>query len=243
MSGVEPRNMRERNEKWEVELWSYLNNGDGLHCPLYKTCEIRKKRGNICLSSNIEFANRLHEFLDDDYINKSFNFNHSNIPLCMGSAEIFKLVRKLAYSLHDNYKVDQLPVPVDLITSTQDKLPIEVRLVPLKVYHGAVWRLKNSWVIHLNSKDTSARRRFTFYHEMFHVLAHCECRPVFKKSPDKMDGIFNELLADHFSACMLVPEHLMKSKWQESKDVRKLAAVFDVPEPVMYLGLKFMRLI
>jgi len=243
LSVAEPRNMREGKENWEVELWSYLNSGDGLHCPLYKSCKIRKIRGNICLSNNIEFADRLHKFLDSDFINDSFDFNNKELPLCMGSAEIFKLVRKLAYSLQDNDNPDRLPVPVDLITNSYDNLPIEVRLVPLKVYHGAVWRLKNSWVIHLNSKDTSARRRFTFYHEIFHILAHCESRPVFKKSPDKMDGIFNELLADHFSACVLVPENLMNSKWQELKDVRKMATSFDVPEPVMYLGLKFMRLI
>lgn len=242
MSVAGPKNMKVRTVEWETELWSYLDNGDGLHCPLYKSCQLRR-RGNRCLSTDIEFADRIHSFLDNDFISGAFDCDHSELPLCMGTAEIFELVRRLANKIRDNNNPGRLPVPAELIKKGRFNRPIEVRLVPLKAYHGAVWRLKNSWVIHLNNKDTSARRRFTLYHEIFHILAHSEANPVFKKAPDKREGVFNELLADHFSACMLMPKQLMERKWQELKDVKQMAAIFDVPESVMYCGLKFTRLI
>lgn len=227
---------------WEDELWAYLNAGDGLNCPLFKSCQLRRE-GNRCLSIDVRFTNRMQNFLDNDFISDTSDFNATDIPRCMGSARIFQLVRRLANNIRDNIHTDRLPVPTDLVTKGCFNLPIEIRLVPLKAYHGAVWRLNDSWVIHLNNKDKSARRRFTLYHEIFHILAHCEAKPVFKKCPDKREGIFNELLADHFSACVLTPEHMMKRKWLELNNVKKMAATFDVPESVMYCGLKFMSLI
>jgi Zn-dependent peptidase ImmA (M78 family) len=139
--------------------------------------------------------------------------------------------------------IDRLPVPNDLITQAADNLPIEVRQVPLKAYHGAVWRLSDCWLIHLNSNDTPARQRFTLYHEIFHILAHCKATPVFKKTSHSHKGTFNELLADHFAAIILLPENWVKEKWLELKDVSQMAAIFDVPKPIMYLGLKAMRLV
>ena len=58
-----------------------------------------------------------------------------------------------------------------------------------------------------------------------------------------MEGVFNEVLADQFSAVLLMPEEWVVKMWPKVKDVGKMAALFTVPETVMYCSLKFRGLI
>jgi hypothetical protein len=236
--------MAGKTARWESELWSYLSLGDGIHCPLYDFCQL-KQEGIKCLSDEIgkENIDRIQKFIDDDEIDWSNNeLVNLELPRCQGSSRIFQLVVKLAWKYRGRSWDNHLPVPDDLILRADDNLPIEVRRVPLKVYHGAIWRLSNCWVIQLNSYDTPARQRFTLYHEIFHVLAHCRATCSFKKRKGQ-EGLFNEILADHFAANILLPGESVVSKWTEVKDVNQMAAIFNVPESVMYIGLRSMRLI
>jgi len=73
-------------------------------------------------------------------------------------------------------------------------------------------------------------------------MAHCEATPVFHKAGSQV-GYFNELLADHFSGILLVPREWATKLWPEVKDISRMAAIFDVPKSVMYLGLRGMGLI
>ena len=242
MSDAERRNMKARTEDWENELWSLIDLGDGINCPHYKSCYI--KNASNCLYRDIEYADRMQKFLDSDSLllppsDKYF----PKLPVCIANSRIFELIRKLAGNYTKKSVSKEIPVPDDIINNVYFDQPLEVRLVPLKSAHGAVWRIKDGWVIHLNSKDSSARRRFTLYHELFHILTHCNVSPVFKKAPYQREGTFNELLADHFSAVMIMPEEMMRKKWPEVKDISKMAVIFDVPEPAMYCGLKYLRLI
>jgi hypothetical protein len=196
------------------------------------------------MSDHEDHFEAMGEFVDNDDLDftdpKSIKFE---FPSCPRSGRIFKLVYRLANRYQAKAGIDRPPVPTDLITRAGDNLPIEVRRVPLKAYHGAIWRLSDSWVIQLNSSDTLARQRFTLYHEIFHILAHCKATPVFKKAACSREGSFNELLADHFAAVMLVPTECVRKIWPEVKDINKMAAIFEVPGSVMWLGLKSMRLI
>lgn len=236
--------MKAKNEEWENELWSLINIGDGTNCPLYNSCQHRRYNQD-CLSRDTSYADAMHQFLDSDFLNVPLTYdNLPRLSECAVSSRIFKLVRKLAHSYAKKIGLKEIPVATDIFQNVYFNQPIEVRLVPLKSAHGAVWHLqKDGWVIHLNSKDSYARRRFTLYHELFHILAHCNASPVFKKSPFQNDGAFNEILADHFAANMILPEEKLMKNWQEIKDLKKLAAIFDVPEPVMYCGLKYLKLI
>jgi len=236
--------MKARNEDWENELWSLINIGDGTNCPLYESCQHRKQNKD-CLSRDTACADAIHKFLDNDSIVLSPSYeNLPKIPFCIATSRIFELIRKLAHSYTEKIGLKEIPVETGIIQNIYDNQPIEVRLVPLKSAHGAVWRLqKDGWVIHLNSKDSSARRRFTLFHELFHVLAHCNASPVFKKASSQKEGAFNELLADQFSGVMIMPKEILLKKWAEVKDIKIMAAIFDVPEPVMYCGLKYSKLI
>jgi Zn-dependent peptidase ImmA (M78 family) len=231
--------------KWESRLWSYLSKGDGVNCPLYDSCPLRQK-GADCLSSEIgkECINKIYRLIDNDEIDLTDDeLAAIKLPRCRKSGNIFNLVDKLACKYRSRSWNNRLPVPDDLISLAEDNLPIEVRHVPLKIYHGAIWRLSDVWVIQLNSHDTPARQRFTLYHEVFHILAHCKATPVFHKASSGGQGSFNELLADHFAMIMLVPEKWLKERWKKVKDVNQMAAMFDVPKIIMWAALYHMRFI
>ena len=119
--------------------------------------------------------------------------------------------------------------------------PGELRVLPLRTHHGAIWHLKEGWVIQLNDGETSADNRFTLFHEAFHILAHCSTTPVFRKR-GAIQGSFNELLADAFAASILAPTEWVKEKWAEVRDLDRMAKIFDVPKPVMCVRLKYLGL-
>jgi len=134
------------------------------------------------------------------------------------------------------------PAPTDIISLADEQRPVEIRLLPLKVYHGAIWRLREAWIIQLKDDATAASRRFTLFHEAFHILAHCRTTPVFRKRGTK-EGSFNELLADHFAMCTLMPGEWVKEKWAEAKDLDRMAEIFDVPRSAMCIKLRQLGLI
>ena len=102
-------------------------------------------------------------------------------------------------------------------------------------------RLKNLQFLHLNENDTPARKRFTLFHEAFHILAHSRAEPIFKKRHSSA-GSFNELLAEYFAGCILMPREWVKAKWEEVNDLSEMAEIFRVTEQQMWLRLKVLRL-
>jgi hypothetical protein len=233
----------EKIPRWEAELWSYLSKGDGTHCPIYESCHLRLQ-GEWCLSEHEEYFQLMNDFLDDEVPDltdpASIEFEFRG---CRHVGRIFSLVRRLAVRYQTEAGMDRLPVPADLILHGGDGRPIEVRELPFKAHHGAIWRLNDCWVIQLNSNDTPARKRFTLYHEIFHILAHCKATPVFKKTSSSPEGSFNELLADHFAAILLMPEKPVKEIWAEVKDINQMATIFDVPKPLVWFALKHLSLV
>ena len=99
--------------------------------------------------------------------------------------------------------------------------------------------MNDAWLIHLNSTSSRARQRFTLYHEIFHILAHSNGDTAFKKSEDD-EVYFNEYLADHFSGAILTPRTVVPVKWSGTKDIKKMAQLFDVPAPIIHGKLRAM---
>jgi len=155
---------------------------------------------------------------------------------------VFQLVERLAEDYLKKAMVHCPPVPADIALLADEKRLVEVRLLPLKAYHGAIWRLGKVWVIQLNSDDALAVRRFALFHEVFHILAHRKATPVFRKR-DCESGAFNELLADTFAAYILMPEEWVKEKWAEVNDLNQMAKIFQVPKSAMCIRLKILGLI
>ncbi|MBA7714200.1 hypothetical protein ES703_123217 [subsurface metagenome] len=235
MSVVEVEDMTGRKiPKWESELWSYISQGDGEHCPLYSHCHIRQG-GGWCFDDNRKNIAKLADC-------KRFDLSSYDFVKCGTCSGIFKLVEKMAKRYLKKGGVRCPPAPTELFSLADNEHPIEARLLPLKVYHGAIWRLKEGWVIQLKDDASSASRRFTLFHEAFHILAHCKATPVFRQRGTK-EGSFNELLADYFATCILMPKEWVTEKWAEVKDLDRMAEIFDAPKSAMCVRLKRLGLI
>jgi len=70
-------------------------------------------------------------------------------------------------------------------------------------------------------------RRYSLFHEAFHI-AHRITYPAFKKAEVRHTS-FNEVLADHFAACFLMPKEWVEEYWPRVQDVGVMADRFDVP--------------
>ncbi len=219
--------------RWESELWSYVHRSDGEHCPLYDYCRQRLRTG-FCPYENMSHIRKL---MDAEEINaRNYNFLTNATP-----DRMLKLAAKLAGSYLKKGKVRLPPVPNELISLADETQFIEVRLVPLKAYHGAVWHLKDGWVIHLNKNDPPAVRRLTLFHEAFHIIAHDKYRIRLRGRANR--GTFYEFLAECFSASILMPRVWVSQRWAVVNDLDKMSEIFDVPKPAMYIELRLQNLI
>lgn len=248
MSGAGKENMTtEKIPKWESELWSYMSSGDGVNCPLYDACQSKKKCG-WCFSDNQELFEGLYgthitgSRSDEDELGNFRSLFEHNFPQEWKPGPIFQLIETLANKYLKKAKLDHPPVMTEVIRHFDISPHIEIRPLPLKAYHGAIWRVEDGWVIHLNKEDKPARQRLTLFHEVFHILAHWRATPVFRKRGVK-EGLFNEMLADYFAGCLLMPRTWVKGKWAELKDLKQMAEVFQVTEVSMWIRLKALGLI
>jgi len=219
----------ERIPRWESELWSYVSSGDGEHCPFYDDCHIRQA-GQWCPDDNKE---RLAQLVDET----QFKPSKCNSIECGTCGGIFGMVEMLAQRWLKKAKVHCPPVPSEIASLVDEKHPLEVRLLPLKAYHGAIWRLSDSWIIQIRNDETPAAQRFTLFHEAFHILAHCKTSPVFSRN-GVSEGSFNEMLADAFAFYILMPREWVEEKWAEVKEIDRMAEIFDVSKSAMCIRLK-----
>ncbi len=224
-----------RVPKWESELWGYISRGDGVECPIFNSCRVREEC-NWCLAENREHLEHLLDLNEHEFDPR----NYSSIEK-MTPGRIFELVEMLSQSILKGSGVDGPPVPEEIVSLVDKEREVEVRLVPLTAHHGAIWNLGDDWVIQLNENDTPDRRRFTLFHEAFHILAHSRATPVFRKNGLET-GCFNELVADYFAVCILMPRKWVEEKWAEIKNLSKMAEIFGVTEPQMWLRLKVLNL-
>lgn len=223
-----------RIPEWEVELWSYISSGNGQNCPLSGECQVKNEDG-MCLDSLKE---RISSLLGAD----TFSLSDYDFIECQKCGRMHELVEKLSLQYLKVGKVHYPPVPTDLISLIDNQRDIEVRLVPLKAYHGAIWKLRDGWVIHLNKNDSDEKRRFTLFHEVFHILAHRKATPVFHKRGGT-EGSFNEIMADCFATCILMPEMWVREMWDKVKNLDRMAEIFGVPIQAMCIRLKWLGLL
>ena len=224
----------EKVPRWESELWSYVSSGDGERCPFYDDCHIRQT-GQWCPDDNKE---RLAQLENETQFELS-KYNSIECGTCGG---IFRLVEMLSQRWLKKARVHCPPVPNEIVSLVDERYPVEIRPLPLKAYHGAIWCLSDSWIIQVRNDDTPAVQRFTLFHEAFHILAHCKTNPVFSKTGTN-EGTFNEMLADYFATCILMPTAWIKKKWAEVKDLDRMAEIFDVPKSAMCIRLKRLGLL
>ena len=226
---------QDNSSRWETELWSYVSSGDGVTCPIYSSCH-RRLGGGYCGSDHLDYIAKL---IDDTQFCAT---KYDSVLSGWENGRLFQLVERLSQKYLQMGEVRGPPVPAELVSLSDTQHPIEVRLVPLKNHHGAIWYLKDTWVIQLNENEKPCRRRLALFHEAFHILAHRKSIPVFKKN-EYGAGSFNELLADYFAASIMIPREWAKEKWIEVKDLDKMVKIFHVPKVLIWLRLREIGLI
>ena len=134
------------------------------------------------------------------------------------------------------------PALTELPTLVDQRHDVEARQLPLRVYHGATRYQNDEWVIEINNSDASAAKRFTLFHQAFHILAHRRTTPVFRER-GSIAGSFNEVLADYFTSCVLMPREWVKEKRAEVRNLDRMAETFDVTRSAMCIRLRQLGLI
>lgn len=222
--------------KWESQLWSYLSNGDGMHCPVISHCQSRSD-DTRCTDINQEELSRLiagDGRSDPDSCERTRPCRSGVMPF----------IERLAETQLKKGGADCPPVSTDLVSQADEEHPVEVRTVHLKACCAATWRLRDGWVIQVADTGSASRNRIAVFHEAFHILAHCrsDAVPVFSKR-GATQGHFNELMADYFAMCMLLPEQWVEQRWAEVRDIDQMAEVFEVPQSTMCLRLSELDLV
>ena len=216
------------------ELWDYIRASNGEHCPIYTSCS-RRDSNCFCPSGA---SQSLTEILDTNKVSMPSQ------QLCEGTinGRLVELIEMVSKELLRKAKVFLPPIPNHVITYIDEKNPIEVRLISLKNHHGALWRLPDGWVIHLNSKDEINTRRFTLFHEAFHIITHSKDENVSIGYRSKK-GPFTEMLAELFSLCLLMPAVWIRQLYRQTDDLHKMVLIFQAPEPAVYMRLRYLHLI
>ena len=228
--------MEGKTPKSVSELWVYLSSNDGEQCPEDSGGPARLSGAGVPR----DHVDRSAQLMDDRQFDarKYDDVRNEN----MGCRGILLLVERLEQNYLKRAKVHCPPVSEELAYLADQHHPIEVRPISLKSCHGALWYLNDSWIIQLNENDTPARRRFALFHEVFHILAHRRTNtPVFKKRGHEV-GSFNELLADYFAACILLPKGWVREKWSAVRDLDQMVKIFDAPKQLMWIRLREMSL-
>ena len=170
-----------------------------------------------------------------------------NIARCIyrerpGCCWVLDSVEKLARDYLKRGRFSVPPVPSQAIAIFDQSREIELRLVPLKAHHGAAWLLGAEWVIQLNAAESPSMRRYTIFHEAFHIACR-NASPAFKRFDLEDRKPFRELLADHFSFCFLMPKEWVEEWWPTVQDVQSMARTFDVPASAMGRRLRQLGLL
>jgi hypothetical protein len=107
------------------------------------------------------------------------------------------------------------------------------------------WR-DGQYVVVINRTNSLYRRRFTFGHELKHVIDWTLRKTVYARlgsDPDKRDRHV-ERIADYFAACLLMPRPWLKRHWYQGyQDIEALAQMYGVSTEAMTIRLKYLGLI
>lgn len=206
--------------------------GQGCECPEKSTCK-RQGKGWCHYISNERARGKIIEY--EDLL----------IAPCMyrerpGCCWVLTGVEKLATDYLNELDVYSPPVPMNLLHYFDDKREIELQHIPLKCHHGAAWLIDDEWIVQINASDSLQVRRQTIFHEAFHIA--CRSSNLAFKRVDMTHMPFRDILADHFSTCLLMHKNWIEEYWEMSRDVQKMAEIFDVPvssmdNRLMQLGL------
>lgn len=225
------------SSEWMKDLWHYLDAGDGTTCLIKETCERRRNGWCAC-----DYEAKIREAYDIAMSTQSEDHAFKKLvndilPLPWVPCRPFEAVQTMATRYLEQSGLSKPPVTSEIIKQLHFDLPVEIREVPLKSVRGAVWRLQDTYIIHVNIEDPPGKKRATVFHEMFQIASHRGAAKVFLQGWQLDNGFFNVLLADYFAMAMLMPESWITKCWLQVHDLSRMAEIFQVSEVVMWTRL------
>ena len=157
-------------------------------------------------------------------------------------AEAFRVAELQANHLLTGVELSGPPVPMSVITSLAG---ITVDYWPnAPVSASSHWTGK-TWIIVLNDDEPRVRQRFSLAHELHHVLCHPQREVLYRTHRQTAGRPVEELVADHFSASLLMPRRWVRRAWANEgiSTVPALASLFEVSWVAMQYRLNFLGLI
>lgn len=130
------------------------------------------------------------------------------------------------------YNVFEPPVPTGIIIKIVPYTKIHT-LSLSKEIQGFSYSENGKSHILINDKYPDTVKRFTAFHELYHVLYS---KVGFSK--DTPQGKDEEAKAEYFAACMLMPASWFKRYWKKVQDVDKMAEIFSVSRTAVEIRLK-----
>lgn len=209
------------DDLWETALRSCLANGDGARCPIHWRCPSRRA-GHWCVDDDWELVKRALDpptarLGDCSFVGPSCQ--------CM----LLQLLDLLACDWISRAGIKEPPVPDALVGLADATREITTWEVPLKAYHGATWSFPDQWIIQLNAQDGSSVKRFTLFHEAFHICA----RGAWPATTRGRSRRLTEMLAELFAVCLITPVIWLEDQWNSSRDVNQITEIFNSPEAVV----------
>jgi Zn-dependent peptidase ImmA (M78 family) len=144
-------------------------------------------------------------------------------------------VEALAEHLLDFADVQRPPAPLSLIHAVGD---VRLLYVDWRYHQGYTFGCGPVFYIAVNSNDSAGERRFTVFHELFHVIERVQ--PAFYQAA-AADWL-SELLADHFALSILLSDRWFAAEARAcGNDIGEMAAECGVSASAVFKKLAALR--
>ena len=154
--------------------------------------------------------------------------------------EAFRVAELQANRLLRDAEVAGPPVPTTLIS---DLSGVSVDYWPRTPVSGSTHWTGSTWIIVVNADEPRVRQRFSLAHELHHILDH-PSRDILYKTTRRGARPTEEVVADHFAACLLMPKRWVRRALisEGVTNVPALASLFEVSRIAMRTRLDFLGL-
>lgn len=130
------------------------------------------------------------------------------------------------------YNVFRPPVPTGIIRKIMPYAYIHVKTMSEEVLGFSFSQNGKSHIL-INEKLPYGAKRFTAFHEFYHLL---HGKPGYSK--DTSQGRDEDAKAEFFAACLLMPARWFRKYWEQVQDIDKMAEIFGVSRKAAEVRLK-----
>lgn len=124
------------------------------------------------------------------------------------------------------------PVPIKIIQKIFNEITLDVLEFHEDAF-GFSYPSDGVWHILVNDHLPSSARRFTVFHEFYHIL-----NDQIDFSRSSTEGQFEEQKANYFASCILMPARWIRIYWDKYHDPDLIAKIFMVSRAAVNIRLE-----